>query len=227
MFYFYGRKHRIANKYPKPIYHTIIEPFSGSAAYSMLYSDKNVILNDIDDKVYHTWEYLINSNTEDIKNLPILKKGQSLDDKDFDDLTKEQKYLIGYFLNPGSAVPKKSPGNYCAWNEKNKNILINNIEKVRHWKIYNKSYEELDNIEATWFIDPPYQRQGRWYRHGNKNIDYKSLASWCLSRKGQIIVCENMDADWLPFEKLVNLRGQKNSNVEAIFSRDMHHANDS
>jgi len=219
MFYFYGRKHRIANKYPKPQYDTIIEPFSGSAAYSMLYSDRKVILNDKDEKIYKTWKYLINVSPEEIMSLPLLVKGQCLNNSEYDYLTDEQKHLIGFFLNPGSSVPKKSPGNYCAWTDKNKKLLCENIEKVRHWEIYHGDYNNLENIEATWFIDPPYETQGKWYRHGCKDIDYTELGEWCLSRKGQVIVCENIGADWLPFEELTKLRGQKNTNTEVIFHK--------
>lgn len=218
MFYFYGRKFKIANKYPEPKYNTIIEPFAGSAAYSMLYYDRNVIINDIDDRIYKTWKYLISTKSNNVSNLPFLEKGESLNDSKFDYLTEEEKYLIGFYLNPGSSTPKKSPGNYCAWNNKNRDILIENIKKVKHWNITNNDYKKLDNIEATWFIDPPYQKQGKWYRYSNKGIDYDDLANWCLSRKGQIIVCENLDADWLPFTELTKLKGQKNTNIEAIFT---------
>ena len=38
MFYYYGRKKQIIRHYPSPNYDTIIEPFAGSAAYS-LYKD--------------------------------------------------------------------------------------------------------------------------------------------------------------------------------------------
>jgi len=31
-------------------------------------------------------------------------------------------------------------------------------------------------------------------------VDYERLASWCRTRKGQTIVCENEGATWLPFE---------------------------
>jgi site-specific DNA-adenine methylase len=219
MFYFYGRKFKIANKYPEPEYDTIIEPFAGSAAYSMLYSTKNVILNDLDDKIYKTWNYLINANSKEIEKLPILEKGQSLNNLEYDYLTDEEKYLIGFFLNPGSAVPKKSPGSFCAWNEKNKKILIENIEKVRHWKILNDNYKNLENIEATWFIDPPYfGNGGKYYRHGNKKIDYSELSEWCKSRKGQVIVCENSEANWLDFKPLINIKGQKHKTTEVIWT---------
>ena len=35
MFYYYGRKKQIAKYYPEPKYDTIVEPFAGSAAYSL------------------------------------------------------------------------------------------------------------------------------------------------------------------------------------------------
>ena len=43
MFYYYGRKQKIFGKYPKPQFDTIIEPFAGSAAYSMNYYKKNIL----------------------------------------------------------------------------------------------------------------------------------------------------------------------------------------
>lgn len=35
MFYYYGRKKKIAGLYPEPQHSTIVEPFAGSAAYSL------------------------------------------------------------------------------------------------------------------------------------------------------------------------------------------------
>ena len=35
MFYYLGRKKRVAGKYPDPAFPTIVEPFAGSAAYSL------------------------------------------------------------------------------------------------------------------------------------------------------------------------------------------------
>lgn len=57
--------------------------------------------------------------------------------------------------------------------------------------------------DATWFIDPPYRgRPGSHYRYGSKLIDYTNLAAWCQMLPGQVIVCEQHGADWLPFERL-------------------------
>ena len=53
MFYYYGRKKQMAKHYPSPNYDTIIEPFAGSAAYSLFGDNwqKNVILIEKDKQV--------------------------------------------------------------------------------------------------------------------------------------------------------------------------------
>jgi len=221
MFYYYGRKEKIFSYYPKPKYDTIIEPFAGSAAYSMNYYERNVILIEKDKKIADLWQYLINVSPDEILSLPILNKGESLNEEKYNYLNNNQKTLIGFFLNPGSAQPKKSPAKFCAWNEKNRLKLSNDVLKVKHWQIINGDYTEADNIDATWFIDPPYQGNGgKYYKHGNKDFDYESLKDWALLRNGQVIVCENSEADWMDFKPLVQIQGQKHKTTEVIFYQD-------
>ena len=220
MFYYYGRKQKIVNKYPQPKHNTIIEPFAGSAAYSMNYHFKDVILIEKDVKIASVWNYLINVEPSEILSLPILEKGQCLNNEEFSYLNDNQKNVIGLFLNPGSSVPKKSPGKFCAWNEKNRIKLSEDVQKVRHWKVINDDYRSVENIEATWFIDPPYQGNGgQYYRHGNKDFDFDSLREWILQRNGEIIVCENSEATWMEFQPLVDIQGQKHKTKEVIFYR--------
>lgn len=90
-----------------------------------------------------------------------------------------------------------------------------------HWKIYKDDYNNIENIEATWFIDPPYQKGGNYYHStvNNKFIDYENLKNWCLSRNGEIIVCENTSADWMNFTELVDLNGQLHKTTEVIYHR--------
>ena len=56
-------------KYPVPKYECIIEPFAGCASYSMAHYDRNVVLYEVDEKVYGIWEYLIKANRDDILGL--------------------------------------------------------------------------------------------------------------------------------------------------------------
>ena len=92
--------------------------------------------------------------------------------------------------------------------------------KIKHWKIICGDYRDLENKNATWFIDPPYQYGGEHYIHGNKDICYWALGQWCKSRQGQVLVCENTKADWLPFEPLKKMRGQSHTTVEAMWTND-------
>jgi len=218
MFYYYGRKKKIVKYYPTPIYDTIVEPFAGSSAYSMEYFEKNVILYEINNKIYSVWKYLQEASPKDILSLPILEKGQCLNNSEFDYLTNPEKWTIGLFLNPGSSVPKKSPGNFCDWDDKHRKLLSEELYKIKHWIIKNDSYETAENIKATWFIDSPYQISGKYYT--NWKIDFDFLGSWCKERKGQVIVCENAGSTWLDFEPLVDLKGQKHKRSEVIYYRE-------
>lgn len=221
MFYYYGRKKKIVKSYPKPIHDTIVEPFAGAAAYSMEYHEKNVILNELNPKIYLAWDFLIKATPSDILNLPLVEKGQCLNNSEFDNLTDQEKHVIGLFLNPGSSTPKKSPGNFCAWNEENRKLLSEDVLKVKHWKITNCDYHMCEDIEATFFIDPPYQGNGgQYYQFGNQKFDYEELKNWTLQRKGQIIVCENSEATWMDFKPLIDIKGQRHKTSEVIWYRE-------
>jgi len=221
MFSYYGTKKKISKFYPKPKFDKIVEPFCGAAMFSLYDNNwkSEVILNDKYDKVYIIWDWLINkAKKSDIENLPDLKVGLNLDT--ISSLSIEEKAFLGFFCNPSSAQPKKTvtARGENSWN-RHKNNIIENLPKVKHWKIYNKSYDQLDNIEATWFIDPPYQFGGEYYHSSSSNkwIDYNELRDWTLSRSGEIIVCENSKADWMDFKPLVQLKGQLHTTLEVIY----------
>ena len=219
MFYYYGRKFRLAKLYPEPLKESnvIVEPFAGSAAYS-LHGErwkKDVILYDTYDVVVKIWEYLINDATErDIEQLPILKKGDDL--RKISYLSDVERFIIGFAINPGSTSPRNIVSNFSRWTP-NKEYIKKNLYKVKHWSIFQKSYSKItENILATWFIDPPYQKHGIHYPKGG--IDFSQLAVWCKERKGLGIVCEGNDGDWLPFSELTSMKGfQKRISKEKIW----------
>lgn len=73
-------------------------------------------------------------------------------------------------------------------------------DEIRHWRISYGDWFATPDVEATWFIDPPYRgKAGACYPHGSDGIDYGGLSTWCRRRRGQTIVCEGPNADWLPF----------------------------
>jgi site-specific DNA-adenine methylase len=223
MFRYLGRKNRLSKYYPEPKYNTIIEPFAGSAAYSMLYYDRKVILCELDPLIYEIWDYIINKATpRRIMKFPILVRGQSLRDPKYSWMKQVEKNLVGYFLNSATSRPSMIPSPskpYNKWNEKNRKQLSIDIQKVKHWRIIYGSYEQLRNYKkATWFIDPPYQgRGGSCYKMSNKYIDYRKLAKWCRNRNGQVIVCENEEANWLPFKKFREQCQSGRKHIEVIW----------
>ena len=78
MFSYYGSKSKIVDYYPPPKHKKIIEPFAGSARYSLKYWDNDVLLIDKYDVIVDVWNYLKNATEKDILGLPQLKKGEDL-----------------------------------------------------------------------------------------------------------------------------------------------------
>ena len=212
MFSYYGTKKRLAPLYPKPVYDTIIEPFAGAGGYSLLYPNKNVILYDTNPKIYLVWDYLIKATKNQILNLPNIEIGQKVTDFN---LSEAERYLIGFCINPGSSCPKITASKRCKWT-KYKESISNMVDKINHWKIFNDSYENIPNQIATWHVDPPYQKAGKYY-YGYNKMDYNFLSKWCQDRKGQVMACENQGADYLPFKFLTEHQGSIKKNTEVIW----------
>ena len=219
MFYYYGRKKQIAKHYPSPNYESIIEPFAGSAAYSF-FSDNwrnQVILIEKDPKVASIWEWLINEATEQkIKNLPDLKVGE-----------KSSEFL--HIIHAATKMAFKyktitvTPVLARNW-EISKRVMAENLQKIKHWQIICGDYTMAPDIDATWFIDPPYMSEpGMGYGFSSALINYEELAKWSLSRSGEVICCEGEYGDYLPFETLLDLKGVAGkSSKEKIFYRTPH-----
>ena len=203
MFYYYGRKKQIAKHYPSPNFDTIIEPFAGSAAYS-LYSNnwrKQVVLIEKDSKVCQVWEWLINEATPSkVAALPDLKVGE-----------KSSEFLHIVHAASKQAFKYKTikvtPILARNW-EISRRVFAENLHKVKHWKIHCNDYQFAPDITATWFIDPPYKdEQGMGYHHSSAAINYRELADWARMRKGEVIFCEGKSGEYLPFEPLIELKG--------------------
>lgn len=207
---FFGGKWRATPRlYPVPRHRTIIEPFAGSAGYSLRYYYHQVILYEKDPLTAAVWDYLIRASTKDILALPLMEDDQTIRDLP---CCEEAQNFIGWKICAGQAKPYKTKSSWARsgarpntfWGEKVREKMAAQIECIDHWKIHNMGYEEIPhNRKATYFIDPPYQYAGgEHYRCGAKDINYGHLAHWCKSRQGQVIVCEGKGADWLPFRPL-------------------------
>jgi site-specific DNA-adenine methylase len=218
LWYYYGAKLKLVNKYPKPKCHTIIEPFAGSAQYSLKYWDNDVILIDKYDVVIRLWKWLQQCSKNDILKLPVLELGQNVDDFYWDCI--EAKWLVGFNIVMGAYVPRTSPTKWTTterpFRQINKlKLIANSLEKIKHWKFILGEYNCIDNIEATWFIDPPYMKGGNLYAH-NK-INYQELGEWSKARNGQTIVCGNSSDTWLSFMPIGNLSGVGHKTLESMW----------
>jgi hypothetical protein len=218
MFSYYGSKSKIIKSYPIPKYDTIIEPFAGSSRYALRFYDKKCWINDSYKVIYDVWNWIIQASIMDLDKIPNIKPGEDIRNYN---LPIELEYLLGFAVNYSTPFPHYI---YTKWASRDNEVLRLKhrlscyIGKLNHWKITNSSYIDIPNIEATWFIDPPYQFGGKYYIHNT--IDYQELSEWCLSRKGQIIVCENSKATWLPFKPLKELHGQRYKTMEMIYTND-------
>lgn len=199
-----------ARYYPPPEHSTIIEPFAGAAGYSVRWSKprNKVILLDKSEYIVGAWDYLIRTPSAEILKLPLMDPGDDVNDLS---ICQEAKWLIGFWINQGSSMPKRTMGGrssnskFGTWGEAPRARLAKQAESIRHWEIHHGDYAEAPDIEATWFIDPPYQDQGKQYRHQIEN--YSELAEWCRARRGQVMVCESEGATWLPFTPVTTVVG--------------------
>lgn len=214
MWSYYGSKTKLVDLYPPPKTDKIIEPFCGSAKYSLKYWNKQVLLMDKYSVVVELWKWLQKQSRNEILDLPNMEKG---DDLRLLDLPKEAKYLIGFCINRGSISPKNIASGFNNWNE-DKIRIADNVFKIKHWEIVQGSYEDLPNENATWFIDPPYEFGGEHYKESTANINFGKLGDWCKCRNGQVIVCENTKAQWLDFKPMKDFFGAYSTTTEAIWS---------
>jgi len=216
MFSFYGSKKSKAHLYPKPDNDVIIEPFAGAAGYSVLHRKHNVLLYDIDPRIVTVWQYLIDAHPKDILSLPMFGPGERIDSFG---LSEPEKLFLGYMISAAACNPKKTATIKTNWNLNKQHQIANFVTEIKHWKVARSDFRNVTNIKATWFIDPPYEDAGKWYDYKLKSRDFFELTEFCKSRQGQVIVCENLGANWLPFMPLYQINGQKNNKrTEAIWT---------
>lgn len=211
MFYFYGGKRRLARFYPAPNHRVVVEPFAGSAAYSMRHlvpvagqrAIDKVILVEKDKRVYDTWIKLLAMDVDDLLKYPIPAAGERTDD--FLLMTSACSNRIARTAE--MTVTTRMPVVLKRMFRQIAAVLPHAKDRV---EIIHGDYSEAPDIEATWFIDPPYhvdgraQSKGMGYAEGCNSyaLDYEALGEWCRERRGQTIVCEQTGASWLPFEHL-------------------------
>lgn len=195
MFPYLGSLKRLAKKFPAPMYDTIIEPFAGSAPYSCLYWERNVIINETDPRITNIWKFIQQTSPEEILKLPEPKEHDLIEA-----CTKIQEVrdLIGLSTSRVAFFPyhSKPYGFYVNW-IKTKQYLAANNYKIKHWKILNGDYALLKNQKATWFLDPPAKKHNDgMYSH--MVMDYADLYKFVKSREGQLMMRIKFNLEWIP-----------------------------
>ena len=215
-FGYYGGKWRAALRYPAPVHDTIVEPFAGSAGYAMRYPDRRVILVEKFPIIAEMWRFLIEASPEDIRRIPCVDSTNDLPSW----VPAGGRSLVGFAMNGAVTAPRRNLSGgwrklrelgrkHAGWSEAQRERVASQVGRIRHWQIIEGDYAEAPDIEATWFVDPPYNNKaGSYYVHAD--VDYGPLASWCQSRRGQVLVCENEGATWLPFRPFATLKAGVN-----------------
>lgn len=220
MFPYFGSKQNLVNYYPAPSCDRIVEPFAGSGRYSLKYFDRDVVLIDKSDMIIGIWRYLQRATVFDI--LAMKKIQNEHDYLNSGLICKEERDLLGFVLSRmTSAHPKRCVSTKSMAERPNKinyrlNFIAKHLDKIRHWNFVHGDYKDALNCNATWFIDPPYQLQGKHYKF-NK-VDYAELSAWCNTREGQVIVCEQLGADWMPFKHLGIQRGARKTTTDVMYT---------
>jgi site-specific DNA-adenine methylase len=211
LFPFYGSKWRSVPLYPAPNGRRVIEPFAGSACYSVRHEPASVLLIDKDPVVVGVWQYLIRATAREILALPDLEPGQHVDTLH---LPQEARWLVGFWINPGSSAPRNfqsvwTTTHYQKWHSRTRERIAGSVGRIRHWQVRCASYETAPDVDALWFVDPPYIEAGKPYRHRLAPEEYPALAAWCRTRRGSVVVCEQEGATWLPFVSLATVKASR------------------
>lgn len=233
VFSYYGGKSKIIDSYPEPTHDLIIEPFAGAAAYAFRWarrgSGRTAWLNDLDERTASIWEFLLSPDASDwVERTWPERVAVGSTSSDYLPSTSPTG-LIELFraeANQGTQGAKgvhshvTSMGATCWPRTKRKFLEI--IPEISHWRFTRRDYSQIPgHTVATWFVDPPYSNlAGSRYRSGS-DIDYNLLSDYCRGLAGQVIVCENSGADWLPFEPFEHRRVSIRSRYQKADSKEV------
>ena len=236
IFGYVGQKRGLIGCYPPPSRSLIIEPFAGSAGYARRWgAGRDVVLVEKAKWLADMWKWLIQATRDEIMSLPLLEQIPREGLSAIPGLRAEARSLLGLKINltnhpantPTKLALQHQHDNQIAWwNPAGRKAVADALRWIRHWSIVQGEYHEAPSVDATWFIDPPYQRLPTMY--SEKVDSYDELAAWCCSRRGQVIVCDDVRAMWLPFKPVNSaLRkagahantGQKQTGMEGVWIR--------
>lgn len=218
LFPYYGGKGALVARYPGPYYDRIVEPFAGGANHALRHGERRQVdLYDAAPEVVAVWAWLIAATPAEVLALPVPEPGTML--TTYQGLTDPERWFLAMWAEPGSmkawrATKVSGRGATAGWAQARQRVAAQ-ISAIDHWTVTLGTYNDAPDLEATWFIDPPYQGgaslAGDGYRHGRSSVDFAALGDWTRERRGQVIACDHEDATWLPFRPLVTQQNQANA----------------
>jgi hypothetical protein len=170
------------------------------------------------------WRYLIGVSPAEIRRIPDVDHVEALPSW----VPAGGRALVGFWMGIADYVPRKKLSANAkkhlakgwmtyGWGGAIKERIASQVESIRHWQVLEGDALNLEpSFDATWFVDPPYNnRAGSHYVHSR--VDYAALGAWCQRAAGQVIVCENEGATWLPFRPF----GRFKNNINGAGSREV------
>ncbi len=175
MFYYYGAKHALARRYQRPTHRIVVEPFAGSAGYSIHHLVRgnvdHAILVEKDVRVFGLWQRLLTMSPAEVAALNPPAPGEWT--TDFFWMTTAASNALarskGYSFSTRAAATARAM----------QARIVSILPKVKgRITLIQGDYTQAPDITATWFVDPPYQAVGS----STRPVAIQTL--WILLRSG-------------------------------------------
>ncbi len=206
LFKWFGSKWLSSRLLPEPQHNLIVEPYAGSAGYSLRHFTNRVIVWDDDCNLQTLWRFLVKASHFEILDIPIdIPEGTDIRSLG---LSTGQAMLLKHWQrtnNVGNTWTTSPWGHLPGqWTRNTRARIAAEVSAISHWEVKPIPWTLID---CTYFIDPPYEYNYR-YAFKREGFSHSELAKrvMAIEYPAQIIVCEAIcpktrrTPSYLPFE---------------------------